>query len=540
MTISFWRGLAGHYAACLSILAAPLLVFMDANYAVFSTETLILLACLALLASPFAILASVRFDLLRCAAYALPMALVVELRLDNFPLNEVGVCLAFTTALVVLWPVRRHLALILVSIFGVVNLATTGMALANRTEEPASLAEPPHRADLPAIVHIILDEQIGLDGLVNDVPGGEDVRTWLLALLESEGFAVFGRAYSPYDLTRDSIPSAFNFVAPEAPQSLYSGGGVDYALVENEYFRRAIGKGYSIRVYQSDFMEYCETPSVPVEYCHTYRHSRPSGDEWDEVDVFRRSLVLARMYGGSTLLLDAAWRTLDAAWSAVSGDASFPPSWQRRARGVGPISSMATLNKLIEDVGQGTRGTLYFAHLLLPHHSYIFDRDCRIRDPLFLWGTPVASMGWRRNDLYAEYHDQMRCTFKRLKALMDRMKAAAGLEDALIVLHGDHGSRIGPPTAVGFRNMASLTRHNYLDTFSTLFAVRDPRFAKGYHPRVAALPTLLREFADGPTAVGEARERDPFVYLRQVEGRRTVAWHRVPFTAFADFPTAQR
>src|SRR5207245_3601634 len=71
----------------------------------------------------------------------------------------------------------------------------------------------PLNATLPAIVHIILDEHIGLDGLAPDNPRTPAVRQALDQFYLGNGFRVFGRAHSDYAFTTRSIPEILNFGA---------------------------------------------------------------------------------------------------------------------------------------------------------------------------------------------------------------------------------------------------------------------------------------------------------------------------------------
>jgi hypothetical protein len=509
---------------------------MDENYEIFSAETLVLLGSFALIAGPLAILASARSGLLTCATYAFLIALFVELASFEFHLSGLALALVLTLALAISWPLRRHLAPLMIAIFGVFNVATIGLAPAYSTAPPRTIAVPVQRADLPPIVHIILDEQIGLDGLADGVPGGEELRKWLLGFLEAEGFAVFGRAYSRYFYTRDSIPSAFNFRMNETPEGLYSGGGSSgYALEANEYLRLAREKGYSIHVFQTGYLDFCRTPDLPIEACHTYSQTNPSGPAWNEIDVFKRSLALAGVYGWSSFLASSVWTAFSSIWSELSPDAPIPQLLRGQWNlGVAPITAVSAFDRLIEDVGRTKRGTLYLAHLLLPHNPFILDRDCRIKATLVAWREPFPSTAEDRRERYVEYLDQIRCTFRKVAQLLDRMKAEGIFDDALIVIHGDHGSRIGP-SLVDFENRDLLTPQSYLDAFSTLVAIRAPGYASGYHSGLSNLPLLLREFATG-SQERTPEEPNPFVYLTEGNPGHGLRWHRVPFTGFGGAP----
>jgi arylsulfatase A-like enzyme len=115
-----------------------------------------------------------------------------------------------------------------------------------------------------------------------------------------------------------------------------------------------------------------------------------------------------------------------------------------------------------------------------------------------------------RNDRYAQYHDQVRCTFRKFREMLDQLKAAGMFDDAVILVHGDHGSRIGRWASLGVDSKEAQTPQSRLDTYSTLFAVRAPWIEGGYDPGHSSLPDLVREFAlgglAGPGAASACRE----------------------------------
>ena len=82
------------------------------------------------------------------------------------------------------------------------------------------------------------------------------------------------------------------------------------------------------------------------------------------------------------------------------------------------------------------------------------------------------------------------------------------LDDALVVVHGDHGSRISlvrPVPEVGDR----ISPQDYLDSFSTLFAIRSPDLTAEYHGGVQAIQSIFAQHAFGMSPEGN----DGVVYL---------------------------
>jgi arylsulfatase A-like enzyme len=75
---------------------------------------------------------------------------------------------------------------------------------------------------------------------------------------------------------------------------------------------------------------------------------------------------------------------------------------------------------------------------------------------------------------YPYYFAQIRCQQTLLDRLFNAMKEAGVWNDAIVIVHGDHGSRILQNLAVN-KNAARLTPEDLRDAFSTLFVIRSAR-----------------------------------------------------------------
>jgi len=69
---------------------------------------------------------------------------------------------------------------------------------------------------------------------------------------------------------------------------------------------------------------------------------------------------------------------------------------------------------------------------------------------------------------------------------------ARGARDAVVIVHGDHGARIGAPIRPAGQ---PFTRQDYDDFFATLFAVRGPGVTPGIDSTVVSIGHLLAELA---------------------------------------------
>jgi hypothetical protein len=203
------------------------------------------------------------------------------------------------------------------------------------------------------------------------------------------------------------------------------------------------------------------------------------------------------------------------------------PAWGQAVSRVGPLAVLPVLQQLEADLRSASRGQAYFAHLLIPHYPYVLDENCGVRASIAQWlynVSPAArselepNSATSRSERYRNYFSQIRCEQRLLGRLFAAIKAAGLWSDALVIVHGDHGSRIVRYAPVA-RNAARLGLPDFNDAFSTLFVVKSPRLASGVVHERAPLQSLLREaLALPPAAV--ARQ----VYLRSEDESRFVAF----------------
>ena len=111
------------------------------------------------------------------------------------------------------------------------------------------------------------------------------------------------------------------------------------------------------------------------------------------------------------------------------------------------------------------------------------------------------------------------------------------------MIHGDHGSRIEvvPPNV---RFADALRYEDYVDSFSTLFAVKAPGFAPGYDPRQLPAEAILASVLAGDSVAAERTAGPADVFLAAGPRAPLVRRPMPPFgpagTASASATTAPR
>jgi arylsulfatase A-like enzyme len=204
---------------------------------------------------------------------------------------------------------------------------------------------------------------------------------------------------------------------------------------------------------------------------------------------------------------------------------------------------------LKDDLVNDADGRFFFAHVLLPHDPYAFLHDCSINYEIPLWArhAPAKKEPVQSDEVYEirtmKYFEQVDCALNSLGQIFEEMKTNEIFERSIIIVHGDHGSRIGKYPAK-YENLDQLTPTDYRAHYSTLFAVKIPGQSGRVDNRVLSLGLLLEEFSkavDGsvtnseiPTVFmqvipDEQEKVKPYIYLA-----RKNALMRVDINVFDD------
>jgi len=479
-------------AAPFLILAAPYAAYLQFHrYALLQPESLLILALFAGVALVFGAVAS-RSYLAQTAVLAALLTFFADIQAPDLGLKVLG--LVFLGIAAVLWVVRRHASPLVAA--GMAAMCV--VALVPQSPAAGHPSTPPGNPDLPLVLHVVLDEHLGLAGLPPDLTPAT-VRGEYERFFPGRGFRLFGAAYSEFPETKWSLPHLFNLSTGEYRDDLTQPGAAEtsYRMTRNEYFARMKQAGYAIRVYQPDYLDVC-AGVVAEAACETYRARTVEGVQ--RIDA--PSPAKVRVIGGSYLYRSEVYRRVRGAYREVRVQLPpewRPPSWNWERGSTAPIGSRPMFDVVAADLASAGRGDMVFAHFLLPHYPYVFNARCQPR-PIGDWlerssdarvdlAKGAINTSESRAARYRLYFEQLACTRTRLARLLDAIPPALRA-DAIVLVHGDHGSRISltdPVTTVEHRMQPS----DYADNYSTLFAVRAPGIARGYDPQPLAISCLL-------------------------------------------------
>lgn len=394
---------------------------------------------------------------------------------------------------------------------------------------------------LVPILHVMLDEHAAPKAFPSGIPEAVRAREVIRAFYRKHGFRLFENAYSQYFWTQTAIPATLDEAdsVPGAPRARLRDGKV--FLLRSSVFDRARRSGYRIRVFQTQYLDVCGALRASITSCRGYPAVTLESLRRGRLDYPHRLLLeYAHFFFSQSHVVRAGLSRLrHRAWDRVSpGDpATSLPYWALDEPHV--TTALHELRDLREAVGRDLDRSLIFAHVVLPHSPYEVDRDCRQypwpADYLRRWSgrnrsnTPAA-----RRLRWSLYARQVECLYVALDSLVSAVVSAAPPQGVLMVLQGDHGSRIvehhprlGPGGEVGDQDL--------LDGFATLLAVRGPGIPAGpdYVPVSvqAVVPRLLAGIRslDSPAPASAPDPAPvPVVYLDRPGPGPGAVPHRAP------------
>jgi hypothetical protein len=288
-------------------------------------------------------------------------------------------------------------------------------------------------------------------------------------------------------------------------------------------------RGYLMHVYQPDYIDFCASSEVPIASCRTFPSDIKPLEALQLPTTAKADLILRNFGNLSAVGHTGAWYYLRAMRKAARyGYVS--PEWIPGSRNVWSAGGLQILDVVAGDVANAAPGDLYFAHLPTPHSPYVYDRNCNLR-PSHDWVDRPDRVP--RPERYRLYLEQVECIQNKLQYVFDLWRRAQVFDRAKVIIHGDHGSRLylTEPTV---DNKDELRKSDYVDSFSTLLAVKASGLEPKYDEHIVALQDALAAVAhDQPLDELSRRPNQPYVLLRNLEGSEMI---RRPMPDFGDIP----
>jgi hypothetical protein len=288
------------------------------------------------------------------------------------------------------------------------------------------------KSDVQRVVYIVFDELIGLEGFPSDVEDSLQAKRDLEEVLLSNNFTVYPFAFSNYTRTRDSLPSIVNNQLLNFTGEYFDEDKGRNGLRKNLLFETYRKRGYAIRVYQSDYIDFARRQADSI-VAQSYKSDDLAAMHSIRMDWTQRLYQIATIYLQSDQLWWSAYRALLPAW--------LQPSNYR----MGPLAIRRVWpSALVSDIKAARQDTLFFAHLLSPHYPYVYRKDGTVRG-VDEWFHDDNLDFYRESEhlhWYRDYVEQVEFLTSQLREFLGELRAAGIYDSTTLILHGDHGSRI--------------------------------------------------------------------------------------------------
>lgn len=359
---------------------------------------------------------------------------------------------------------------------------------------------------LPVVLHLVFDELMSPGAIDGGLEGGEAVRRALYEMGERFGLRTYDSVYSRTFFTNDALIDLVN-AEWSGSTALSSRLPATQSVLENAYFDDMERRGYRTIVFQSSLIDFCVNRSVDL--CRRFPSYDPGvvkqTDRGLSVRAGQLAVTLLRAYEpsylsryGQRLFRIEEPSELDRDLGTQGRfDVHGFPSWFDTFTGF---------------VTQVRRGTHVFAHFVVPHGPYLLTADCSLGENkgtgYYLarrYSGPDAREKARREH-YANYFAQLSCVRSRIERFLEGIAGIERFHDAVVVIHGDHGSRISAG-----RFVDDFATEDYVANYGTYFAVRGPGVTPGVDCEFASLPEVFRKHVGGPSLPPLDRSRPPLV-----------------------------
>lgn len=505
--------------------------FLFNHYSIQQPEALLLLISALLIASPF-----VWLQRLHWLTQLLFLPILLTLSISFLPgLNSASILIAmFFISLSANMLLKANFSKIIniVSIIFLVTLFVFPLPTQlSDAIQKTNLSQSNIHQNLPPIIHIILDEHIGFGGWPN-FPETQTAKQELKDFYLQRNFQLFTNAYSHYAHTYNSLPNLLNFTQIAQDNSYFTAAEAkadQRTLTTNAYFSELSKLGYQIRVYQSDYLNFCQASGANIVSCYTYPAASAKSIQKLTVGTPEKTLFLLKSFLMHSSFYDGLFKYYQYSVRPLAAKLGWDlPEWQWYQSRTCIIPFFTTMQQLKNDLNQNPQGTVFFMHLLAPHNPYAFNKNCQPLEPISNWQIDVGpfptinspSSYKHRYQLYAQ---QVGCVQTQLNNVFSELEKTNVFNQAIIIIHGDHGSRIIQHEPA-VEAQTSLTQDDYLDTYSTLFAIKLPNQSGGLQQQSLALEQLLQwTLQIIKQQPSKFTETQPYVYLYAASGQNMLA-----------------
>lgn len=431
------------------------------------------------------------------------IAFVIDLNVDNGWWPVLGACAYFLISLRLKEAPHQFLA-----IFGGFVMISSIIGIGERqpwlSETKPAQKDGTVASNRPAIIHILLDEHIGVGGF-HKTESGMRTAAQLREFYTRNGFAVYGKAYSQHLHTVNAVPHILNFGAKQADAAGRQGATIG----RNAHFNRLEALGYKLNIYQSDFADFCSGYSNAR--CISYANSSMQPLLAYDMSIADRTALILSKFIGMSQGSDYVGRKLSFL-DVISARAGLPGFYAfLRLKETGTAAALEALEHFARDLESARPGEAYFMHSLFPHYPYVTQANCN-RKPLSEWKNRKDFIPL--TDRANAYDEQISCSILQIELLLKALEKSPAANNYVMILHGDHGSRLTVLDPI-YERRGKFRSSDLIASFSTLFAVRISGGEGRYSEGMASAASLLQQFSarDYLTAPVPLTNSQPYIFI---------------------------
>ena len=336
---------------------------------------------------------------------------------------------------------------------GVVEGVISPSKLRRRSFETLPATEPRGGSQRPAaVLYLILDGYMGPAGFPADSePSVLAVQSTRDTFLKYD-FTIHENAYSNYSFTESTLSSLLTL-------GRLGSGSRETSPNTSALYDLLAARGYRLNAYHTDYFDLCGKPTHMrqcVEYPgNSIRNLKSAKMRWQDRFFAVAASQANTSFGGLGVVTRRLW-----------------PRYHKDM--LSPFSFTEPWLMLVNEVRKGADSVVHLAHFLIPHDPYVYQADGGVL-PVTEWqgnmGRTRIESKKRSDDYYAAhrgYAQQVQYLNGRLDELFRSLSEAGLLDSMLVIVHGDHGSRI-----LNHAEDPSM-RRTILESHSILFAVKPP------------------------------------------------------------------
>jgi len=358
------------------------------------------------------------------------------------------------------------------------------------------------------VIHLVFDAFQAPSALPKgQAATAEIIRSYFV----NNGFYLYDKAFSRYNRTYRSLPDALNFgqdvVAPDLESSKVSHTTLfEHYLGQNQVLATMAAKGLNAHIIQTNHLDLCVPPPVRSSIrCSTYSTNDLPRNKMLNLPIVKRLELFLMLIGEKTIIYRAIRFVTNSFFGGIIVHVRSP------------LTDFIATDLTKKTIKSVDAKTYIFVHSLISHSPYALNNKCLLR-PVSEWSSDRRAKTIRQRKVaYRRYGQQLECSLKHVSEILDHVAQNPELKNAIVLIHGDHGSRISV-NKIDDRTDVDLSNEDLLDNFPTLFAVRHPDIKPGIDNKPVALDSLLRHYLKEMDTRPYPGPAESQIYLLQKNG----------------------